>query len=64
MDYINLVIEHWDDILAVLGQGVLFFSVIAKMTSNTVDDNIVGKAIKIVDVLALNTKPTETRSIK
>ena len=55
------ITANWDSILLAITTLVTFASIVAKITPNTVDDGIVGKVIKFMDILAINTTPTETK---
>lgn len=47
------IINHWKDILAVIGGVVLVCSTIVKLTPTQKDDNILAKIIKILSALGL-----------
>ena len=56
MEYI---VTNWDSIVAVITGLVTTASIIAKLTPTETDNKVVGYALKFVDFLALNNKPTE-----
>ncbi len=45
--------EHWKDILAIIGGVVAVASVIVKLTPSTKDDTVLAKIIKILAALSL-----------
>lgn len=47
------IINHWKDILSVIGGVVLVCSAIVKLTPTQKDDNILAKIIKILSALGL-----------
>lgn len=47
------IMEHWKDILAVIGGIVAVASIIVKLTPTQKDDNILAKVIKILAALSL-----------
>lgn len=61
MEYIAWIQENWGSIVIIITSVVTAASVIAKLTPTEVDDNWVGKIIKLMDFLAINNKPTETK---
>ncbi len=60
---IQYVMNNLEQIIAVITGVVAVASVIAKLTPNTVDDAWVAGILKVVDFLAVNTKPTEKRNL-
>ncbi len=58
MDYI---VANWADIIAILTGVVTTASIIAKMTITETDNKYVGYALKFIDFLAINNKPTEVK---
>lgn len=54
----NWVIANKAQIFAVLSSIIATASVISKITPTEVDNEILGKLLKLVDVLAVNNKPT------
>ena len=55
------VISHWLDIVAVITGIVTVASIIAKLTPTETDDKIVAKILQVIDLLAINNKPTELK---
>lgn len=47
------IMEHWKDILAVIGGIVTVASIIVKLTPTQKDDNVLAKIIKILAALSL-----------
>lgn len=47
------IMEHWKDILAVIGGVVTVASIIVKLTPTQKDDNVLAKIIKILAALSL-----------
>lgn len=47
------IMEHWKDILAVIGGIVTVASIIVKLTPTQKDDNVLAKVIKILAALSL-----------
>lgn len=47
------IMEHWKDILAVIGGVVTVASIIVKLTPTQKDDNILSKIITILSALSL-----------
>ena len=58
MDFLT---GNWDGILVAIASIIATASVIAKLTPTEVDDNFIGKLVKLMDVLGLNNKPTTTK---
>ena len=55
------IIANWASVVAIVTGVVTVASIIAKLTPTQTDDKIVAYVLKIVDVLALNTKPKEIK---
>jgi len=53
------VINNWETILLVATGIVTGASVIAKLTPSETDDKWLAKILKVVDMLAINNKPTK-----
>lgn len=53
-DIINWIVTHSSELIAILTGVVTVASAIAALTPTPKDDNVVGKAYKVVDWLALN----------
>jgi hypothetical protein len=49
---------NWGSIVAIITGVISIASIIAKLTPNKTDDKVLGCILKVVDVLAINTKPT------
>lgn len=47
------VVEHWDDVLSIIGGLVLAISTIVKLTSTTKDDTVWAKVLQILAVLSI-----------
>lgn len=47
------IMEHWKDILAIIGGVVTTASIIVKLTPTQKDDNVLAKIIKILAALSL-----------
>lgn len=47
------IMEHWKDILAVIGGVVTTASIIVKLTPTQKDDTVLAKIIKILAALSL-----------
>lgn len=56
-DLIAYVVAHWADILSAIMQIIGGFTIIAKLTPTTVDDNIINFILKFINLGALNIKP-------
>jgi len=54
----EFITENWESIVAIFTGVVTLASIVAKITTNETDNKIVGVLLKIVDMLAINTKPT------
>lgn len=61
MDKYLWLINHWEEITLAATGVVSVASIIAKLTPTEVDNKLVALILKIVDVLALNNKPTELK---
>jgi hypothetical protein len=55
------ITNHWTDIVAIVTGIVTVASIIAKLTPTETDNAIIAKVLQIVDMLALNNKPTELK---
>jgi hypothetical protein len=55
------ITANWESILAVTTGTITVASIIAKLTPTKVDDGLVAKALKLIDILAINNKPTTTK---
>jgi hypothetical protein len=58
---VQWIIANAADLIAILTAIVTVASLIAKVTPTEVDNKGVAFALKIIDALALNTKPTELK---
>lgn len=47
------IIEHWQDILAIIGGVVSVSTVIVKLTPTTKDDSVLNTIIKVLSALSL-----------
>lgn len=47
------VVEHWDDVLSIIGGLVLVVSTIVKLTSTTKDDTVWAKVLQILAALSI-----------
>ena len=48
------IMDNWKSVLDVVAYVVLGFSVVAKMTKNTWDDNIAGKLLRLLSMAPKN----------
>lgn len=55
------IIDNIAELGLIITGLVTVASVIAKLTPTEVDDNFIGKLIKLADLIGLNNKPTETK---
>jgi hypothetical protein len=53
------IIANIDSLIAIFTAVVTLASIIAKLTPTEVDNRIVGYALRLIDFLAINNKPTE-----
>lgn len=58
MDWIT---AHTGEIISIVTGTVAVASVVAKITPNETDDKLVGFFLKLIDLFALSTKPTEIK---
>ena len=58
MEWITI---NWAALVAIVTGIVTVASIIAKLTPTTVDDKWVAKALQVIDILAINNKPTELK---
>ena len=56
------IINNWELIVAATTASVTAASIIAKLTPTEVDNKVIGYLLKIVDILAINNKPTEIKT--
>lgn len=49
---IELIIKHWDDILAIYGGIVAVCTTLVKITPSTKDDSVVDRIIKVLDLFS------------
>ena len=61
---LDWIIQNWDTFLLGLTGVVTGASVLAKLTPTKVDDRYLAKLLKLIDFLALNTKPTTKRKVQ
>jgi hypothetical protein len=54
----NWITANWGSLISILTGVVTISSVVAKLTPTEVDNKVVGTALQVIDVLALNNKPT------
>lgn len=47
------VVEHWDDVLSIIGGIVLAVSTIVKLTSTTKDDTVWAKVLQVLAALSI-----------
>lgn len=47
------IMEHWDDILAIIGGLVIVVSTVVKLTSTDKDDTVWAKILKVLSALSL-----------
>jgi hypothetical protein len=60
-DIISLVYNNWDTILIAITSIVTAASVLVKITPSETDDKYVLKALKFLELIALNNKPAEIK---
>jgi hypothetical protein len=58
MDWLT---SHWGSLLTVVTSVISAASVVAKITPTQTDDLVIATILKVVDLLALNNKPTELK---
>ena len=56
------IINNWELIVAAFTAIVTAASIIAKLTPTEVDNKVIGYLLKLVDILAINNKPTEIKT--
>lgn len=56
MDVINWITAHWTDITTIIAYTVATASIVVKLTPTVKDDQILANIIRILDMLAINTK--------
>ena len=61
MDAITWIIENWDNIAGAIAYIIAASSIIVKLTPTVKDDEILAKIIKILDMLAINTKEEKVK---
>lgn len=47
------IVEHWDDMLAIIGGLVIVVSTVVKLTSTDKDDTVWAKILKVLSALSL-----------
>lgn len=47
------IVEHWDDVLSIIGGIVLIISTVVKLTSTDKDDTVWAKVLKVLSALSL-----------
>lgn len=47
------IVEHWDDVLAIIGGLVIVVSTVVKLTSTDKDDTVWAKILKVLSALSL-----------
>ncbi|MHA2066553.1 MAG: hypothetical protein ACXABY_19450 [Candidatus Thorarchaeota archaeon] len=52
------LVLHISDIIAILTGLVTVASIVAKLTPTEVDNRVVGNLLQLIDLFALNNKPT------
>lgn len=55
----NYLIEHYTDIMAIVGSVVATASLIVKLTPSTKDDELLGKIIKVIEYASVFNKKTK-----
>lgn len=55
------ITNHWTDVVAIVTGIVTVASIIARLTPTETDNAIIAKILQIIDMLALNNKPTELK---
>lgn len=47
------IMQHWDDVLAIIGGLIIVVSTIVKLTSTDKDDTVWAKILKVLAALSL-----------
>lgn len=47
------IVEHWDDVLSIIGGVVLVVSTIVKLTATTKDDTVWAKVLQVLAALSV-----------
>jgi len=58
------ITANWVSVVGIITGIVTVASVVAKLTPTKTDDKLVGYALKFIDFLAINNKPTEIKKTK
>lgn len=56
MEYVNWIMTHTTELVAILGGAVTMASVIVKLTPTQKDDAALGVVMRLINTLALNPK--------
>lgn len=53
MNFVNWIVSHWSDVLAIIGGVVSVASVIVKLTPTTKDDSVLNAIIKVLAAVSI-----------
>lgn len=53
MSFVNWIVSHWDDVLAIVGGLVSVASIIVKLTPTTKDDSVLNAIIKVLAAVSI-----------
>lgn len=53
MEFVNWIVEHWSDVLAIIGGVVSVATIIVKLTPTTKDDSVLNAIVKVLSALSL-----------
>lgn len=53
MNFVNWIVSHWADVLAIIGGVVSVASIIVKLTPTTKDDSVLNAIIKVLAAVSI-----------
>lgn len=53
MNFVNWIVSHWSDVLAIIGGLVSVASIIVKLTPTTKDDSVLNAIIKVLAAVSI-----------
>lgn len=53
MGFVNWIVEHWSDVLAIIGGVVSVATIIVKLTPTAKDDTVLAAIVKVLAALSL-----------
>lgn len=53
MSFVNWIVSHWTDVLAIVGGLVSVASIIVKLTPTTKDDSVLNAIIKVLAAVSI-----------